>query len=129
MNRRDLLDELERCIRPLVGDNAKRTRAIALVRALRDVPMDATEWWTTYGPTRKQFSAQARQLVECILAGMSDARVIADALGIDVDDLRKCVDRVAEQAVRKRAAFTITLSRGTVSTHEPVILRGPKFGR
>jgi hypothetical protein len=129
MNRHELLDNLEHSIRSLSGDKAARDRALALVKELREVPLDAGEWWATYGPTRKQFSAQARQLVECILAGMSDARVIADALGIDVDDLPRYVHRVAEQIETKRAAFTITLSRGTVSTHEPVILRGPKFGR
>lgn len=129
VNRRDLLDELERCIRSLVGDNAKRSRALALVQELREIPMDAGEWWATYGPTQKPFSGQARQLVECVLAGMTDDAVVADALGIDVADLRKYVDRVNEQIVKKRAAFRITFSRGQVSTHEPVMVRGPKPGR
>ena len=129
MNRLDLLDELERCIRPLVGDNAKRARAIALVKELREMPMDSGEWWATYGPTRDLFSKKARQLVECVLAGMSDDVVIAENLGIDVGDLHQAVYRVAKQIEEKRAAFRIKLSRGQVSTHEPVIVRGPKLGR
>ncbi len=129
MNRRDLLDELDECIRSLCGDKARRDRALAVVQQLREAPIDTAEWWAAYGPTRKPFSAVARKLVECILAGMSDARLIAEALGIDVADLPRYVHRVGQQAFEKRAGFTLTLSRGQVSTHSLVIVRGPKLGR
>jgi len=129
MNRLDLLDALEQCIRSLCGDKAIRDKALRVLLQLRESPMETAEWWAAYGPTLKPFSAKARQLVECVLAGMSDARLIADALGIDVADLPQYVHRVAKQIEKKRAAFRIKLSRGQVSTHEPVIVRGPKLGR